>query len=106
MERYTPGETAWEDLPSTILAHDNAATTISSDGTLYAMGGVESQGIDFAEKLLVDVSTAWVPIPRMLTARYEFAAGYDLIGRVFVFGGCDAQLFCGETPNTGEAYTP
>lgn len=84
---YSPSSDTWRRGPP-ILTPRTALSVASSNGLLYALHGINSNGGSPLADLFDPGINQWVPLADAQTARLETASSV-LNGRVHVFGGFD-----------------
>lgn len=108
VESYDPNTDQWQTVASMPTGRASLAATTALDGRIFALGGskVDDNGhwtpLKTAE--VYDPKTnAWQALSTMSVARSSLAAATAADGRIFVFGGLDANR---QALSTTEAYDP
>jgi N-acetylneuraminic acid mutarotase len=94
VEVYTPATDSWQALPSLPEGRYNPAAVVAADGTIYVTGGYRGTlGASLATTIkLAPGGTSWVAVtPAMTSARSTHAMARTANGRLYAFGGSNAN---------------
>ena len=101
VERYSFKTGSWTSLPSMPTPRSYLAVVGGTDGSIYAIGGVDASGHSVATMEKFN-QTSWVPAPDLTVPRSHFGVVFALPDTIYAAGGIDQD---GVMLSSSEVYS-